>query len=538
MKCEFEVRGDVQVCIRCKRELPARIPNPLIGCRAHSKPGIITRGANFSRATAKWTAAGRPTRPPSEVERIFAICKACDHYDPSTSTCDLCGCPVKRQGLRNKIRMATEGCPDQPPRWLPAWPVARSTIDDVTIGITAFKRPESLERLVKSIHQHYPTARIVVADNGDERANVDVHSYLSLPFDCGLSAARNALIDTLETPYLLLCEDDFEFTAETKLEPLLEILDADATVGLVGGIVRNENGREPWQFDFEQFRDTLYCVPPRRAPRVTPAATAYTYCDLRPNWFLARRKLLQDCRWDDDLKLQEHREWFHRLWKLQQWRVAHTDATSIKHNSERDGQYAAYRQRRFFQDALARMGVVGCEVDYSGLPSNALDKPNVIILGVGHSGTTILTRMYEAEGWNLGPADKEYAEHPEIRSLSRDARTTGQLDRDAARAALESLPQPWCVKIPGFVHTLHLWTPVLAEMGLRPDLIWIVRDPDAVRASYVRRGTRPEVVEPRFAAAREQFDRWPWHKCRRDYEAIGKAVGLFDVQRAGVAGAT
>ena len=50
------------------------------------------------------------------------------------------------------------------------------------------------------------------------------------------------------------------------------------------------------------------------------------------------------------------------------------------------------------------------------------------LLGVGHSGTTILTRMYEAEGWNLGPADEEYAEHPEIRSLSRDARTTGRLD--------------------------------------------------------------------------------------------------------------
>ena len=92
-------------------------------------------------------------------------------------------------------------------------------LERVTFGITSFERPQLLERLVGSIKERYPKARILVADNGRRKASLpgDVR-VLNLEFDSGLSAARNALLDNMETEFLLLLEEDFLFTDETRIE--------------------------------------------------------------------------------------------------------------------------------------------------------------------------------------------------------------------------------------------------------------------------------------------------------------------------------
>ncbi len=115
---------------------------------------------------------------------------------------------------------------------------------DVTIGISAFRRPGCVERLVKSIRHFYPTTRIIIGDNGDQPANVGGHylTYLRLPFNIGLSATRNRIVDALQTPYLWLLDDDYEFTAETDCSRFLDVLDADARIGVVSGALM-ENGK-------------------------------------------------------------------------------------------------------------------------------------------------------------------------------------------------------------------------------------------------------------------------------------------------------
>jgi hypothetical protein len=95
---------------------------------------------------------------------------------------------------------------------------------DVTIGISAFRRPGCVERLVESIRRFYPKTKIIIGDNGDQPAKIqDDHlTYLRLPFNIGLSATRNRIVDALETPYLWLLDDDFEFTAETDCGRFLD----------------------------------------------------------------------------------------------------------------------------------------------------------------------------------------------------------------------------------------------------------------------------------------------------------------------------
>jgi hypothetical protein len=85
-------------------------------------PSWMTRAKTFVSAEARWIAAGRPMRSDDQMAEIFAICESCEFFvgrvNGGEGVCRLCGCNLKRiGGILNKIRMATETCPANPPRW-------------------------------------------------------------------------------------------------------------------------------------------------------------------------------------------------------------------------------------------------------------------------------------------------------------------------------------------------------------------------------------------------------------------------------------
>jgi hypothetical protein len=87
-----------------------------------SRPSIARKASNVAVAQARWLAAGSPVRPEKRIAEIFAVCQECEHFRTGATidqgSCGLCGCCLRRRGgLLNKIRMATEGCPAQPPKW-------------------------------------------------------------------------------------------------------------------------------------------------------------------------------------------------------------------------------------------------------------------------------------------------------------------------------------------------------------------------------------------------------------------------------------
>lgn len=85
------------------------------------EPGLISQGWNYTKAVAGWMKAGSPTRTKSEIDRIFAICQLCPQFisDDLRPRCRVCGCSLSQapEGLNNKIAMATESCPLDPPKW-------------------------------------------------------------------------------------------------------------------------------------------------------------------------------------------------------------------------------------------------------------------------------------------------------------------------------------------------------------------------------------------------------------------------------------
>ena len=170
-------------------------------------------------------------------------------------------------------------------------------------------------------------------------------------------------------------------------------------------------------------------------------------------------------------------------------------------------------------------------------------RPNLLVYGVGHSGTSILTRMLLALGWSAGAEEEDaaqgldlpYAENVSVRDCNRAALEGGTLPGEAP-AVLAALRAPWVVKDPRFVVTLSLWPAAFAEAGLElPVLIWITRDVEAVRESYRRRGEAADGLPGTFGrtldellrSAAENYESWPGAKIRVAYEDLAVATALF-----------
>lgn len=104
-------RPDITVCALCD------------DWAAAPEPGWISLGLNFLSAIGRWQAAGSPVRSQSRVNELLAICEACPYLagrGTDRKHCGKCGCPVNGrvdEPTKNKLAMATERCPLDPPRW-------------------------------------------------------------------------------------------------------------------------------------------------------------------------------------------------------------------------------------------------------------------------------------------------------------------------------------------------------------------------------------------------------------------------------------
>lgn len=87
------------------------------------KPGLIKLGLNYYSATSRWHRAGRPIRSQERVNELLQICRTCPFLtadEKRGAYCGKCGCPINGKvdnPTENKLAMATERCPLDPPRW-------------------------------------------------------------------------------------------------------------------------------------------------------------------------------------------------------------------------------------------------------------------------------------------------------------------------------------------------------------------------------------------------------------------------------------
>jgi hypothetical protein len=184
----------------------------------------------------------------------------------------------------------------------------------VTFIVKAFERPSCLTRLLESIIAEYPGNPVVVLDDSrepvlsaaEQQAFTDrlpSMRYLRTSFDVGLAAGRNTLIENVDTPYVLLLDDDFILNQSSHIERLLDTLEW-GRFDLVGGCIDSAYGytllHSPGALE---VRPDLPCsgwVP--RAPVYDTPEMSCWEVDMINNFFLARTDFLRRVRWDPRLK--------------------------------------------------------------------------------------------------------------------------------------------------------------------------------------------------------------------------------------------
>lgn len=238
----------------------------------------------------------------------------------------------------------------------------KSDIKHVDFCITTFKRPKALERLLYSIAEFYSQANVYVADQNEhfdrpfykdlrtrlQKAGlVKRVSFERLPYDCGLSYARNHLVRTTPNKYKLILDDDMIFTAETDIGKMVKLLEAHPRVAVVGGRLQQLGTDIHFEFNLENKDGVIRQIPDGQPMRdFNGIGYKRTGCVL--NFALMRKDLFNLILWDQDLKVTEHMDFYLRMRSVA-YDILYTPDVVIDHPpTERDPDYKELRQRSEF----------------------------------------------------------------------------------------------------------------------------------------------------------------------------------------------
>ncbi|NER80577.1 MAG: glycosyltransferase family 2 protein [Leptolyngbya sp. SIO1D8] len=227
-------------------------------------------------------------------------------------------------------------------------------LSQITIVIKTFQRPATITGALKTIRRFYPEVRLLVADDSREPLELKDSSIelFTLPFDTGVSAGRNFLLEKVETPYFLMMDDDHFFNGRTNLLKLLDILekyDFDVLSALV--FQRSPFKRDLYRKQLVDFYLNMELVDGtlKFVDGHYEKTKEYTTCDLVHQFFLAKTAPIKAIGgWDDQLKTADHADFFIRA-KEANLKVGYTPQVRVDHvhiKEERFSQdYAPFRKR-------------------------------------------------------------------------------------------------------------------------------------------------------------------------------------------------
>jgi hypothetical protein len=207
--------------------------------------------------------------------------------------------------------------------------VSSADLSRLTAIVHTCDRPHSIERLVRSIGWLHPQLRILVADDSRKPQEIAGADIIRLPADVGVSAARNALLARVRTPYFLLLEDDFELSRRSGIGRLLDLVAQNQVDIAAGELIRcqrrfglfTRRTPEPAHAKFEFEADALKLIPATTASRavssasggVNPPGRGPITCDVAHNFFVGRvDKVRAIGGWDPQLQVDERIEFFFR----------------------------------------------------------------------------------------------------------------------------------------------------------------------------------------------------------------------------------
>ncbi|PSO54704.1 MAG: hypothetical protein BRC34_06435 [Cyanobacteria bacterium QH_1_48_107] len=225
---------------------------------------------------------------------------------------------------------------------------------EISVGIKTFLRPNLLSKVLESL-SYYPFREIIIADDNPDYVKYDYNkvyenyshlplNILRLPFYTGLAAGRNYIVNSCNSGYLLLLDDDQIVNDTTFIT--LDVLEQDRELGGVSCL---------WE-EFGKFKCTAcniymqsgYIIKELRymsAVYYTSNNNKFSYFDFIPNSTLYRVDALKEIPWDPYYKIgSEHIDFYvaHKL--CGKWKFAVALDAYIKHCPQDEKNYNSYRR--------------------------------------------------------------------------------------------------------------------------------------------------------------------------------------------------
>lgn len=248
---------------------------------------------------------------------------------------------------------------------------------EIAIGLNTFIRDENLKRFVASCQTFYPELKIYIIEQGRiEEPKKKFYEYLQdeghiihqIPFDSGISYAREELRKIVKEPYLMYMQDDFIVTNDTKIYKMLHILKSDPKVGVVcGALISCRKEITPVPIDpiihghYLNKCDTMLSYIPINYlfklnlldwKKTKSKGLKYTYCDMSWDFSLWDLKA-QENLFDSNVHVIEHSHVYLNLKKYNKYKVAYTPESVIIHTHDRSNkEYDNFRKRKSDIDYL------------------------------------------------------------------------------------------------------------------------------------------------------------------------------------------
>jgi len=241
---------------------------------------------------------------------------------------------------------------------------------DITVLVKTFERSEALKRLLASMRRLYERVPIVVVDDSAEPLDpvpAEVTTYLHEPYNSlGAAGGRNYGLRHVETPYVLLCDDDMAFERRTDLGRMLHALES-TSFDVVSCVWLDF---EPWRGicrgprRFEGTLDIEDGVLVHRLGSTRVIADGLPVFDIVHQFFVAACERLGPDPWDPELNLSEHYELFLTL-KERGLTCTSLPDVVVEHRQELPPGYQEVREdTQHYVDAwLEKRGLKGLRVE-------------------------------------------------------------------------------------------------------------------------------------------------------------------------------
>lgn len=186
---------------------------------------------------------------------------------------------------------------------------------------------------------------------------------------------------------------------------------------------------------------------------------------------------------------------------------------------------------------------------------------NVIIFGVGKTGSRLFVNVLEVLGWNLGSVKKNNKENIWVQNINKqilleqnicpcgvytDEKICHICHRNLIEfeklpldpiTCIKSISQPWVIKDPRFVLTLNnnLWKQIWEEY--KPFMLYITRDKDYLYKKYIKvwkqtNNIYGQSLDKMIEIAYNKYLKWKYNKIHISFEQLIQAGNLIDFIRA------